>query len=84
MGQLAIIGQKEQAVGINIQTADRKDFFLTGSLVQQVQNRLMTVILCRRNDSLRLVEKVVDEFFIGQPLARNNNLICCLINLGLR
>ena len=84
MSQLAIIGQKKQAVGINIQAADRKDFFLTGSLIQQVQNCLMTVIFCRRNDSLRLVEKVVDEFFIGQPLARNDNLIRSLINLGLR
>ncbi len=51
-----IIGQKElEAVGINIQATDREDFLSDeGSLIQQVQNCLMTIIFCRVEDGRRI------------------------------
>ena len=83
MGQRPVIGQEQEAMGINVQAAHWKNLLEAGCLIQQVQDRLMAVILGRRNDPLGLIEQIIHKGFMLQDLTRNCNLVSLLIDLPL-
>ena len=83
MGQRPVIGQEQEAMGINVQASHWKDLLEVGRLIQQIQNRPMAIILGGRNDSLGLIEQIIHKGFMLQDLTRNCNLVSLLIDLPL-
>ena len=81
MGQGTVIGQEQEAMGIYIQAAHWKNLLEPGSLIQQIQDRPMAVILGCRNDPLGLIEQIIHKGFMLQDPTGDCNLVSFLINL---
>jgi len=64
VGQVTVVGEKKQSLGVGVEAADREDAGLVGHEVEDGWTALR--IAGRRDNAARLVEEVVDEVSGGR------------------
>ena len=83
VGQISVIGKKQQAFCVNIKTAHRKQIPSDFS-AKQIDYCFMNPILCRRNNTLWLIQHIVFISMIINRFSIQKHLIGLRVDFPVR
>ena len=84
MGEISVVGDHKEPFRIPVQPAHREEVFPHILLFDQVQDRFLPSVLGGADDAGRLMEHVVDIFFVGDlPAPEGNDIFLCHLPSGI-